>query len=30
LTLQYFHITPWVAWSDASHRGLLVTRNGEP
>ncbi|MGA3254894.1 MAG: alpha-E domain-containing protein, partial [Mycobacterium sp.] len=30
LTLQYFHITPWVAWSDASHRDLLVTRNGEP
>ena len=27
LSLQYFHVTPWVAWSDAGAR--LVTRNGE-
>ena len=29
LSLQYFHVTPWVAWSDAGHRGRLVARPGE-
>lgn len=29
LALQYFHVTPWVAWSDAGHRAELATRNGE-
>jgi uncharacterized alpha-E superfamily protein len=29
LSLQYFHVTPWVAWSDASQRGRLVTRQGD-
>jgi uncharacterized alpha-E superfamily protein len=29
LSLQYFHVTPWVAWSDAGQRGRLVTRQGE-
>jgi hypothetical protein len=27
--LQYFHAAPWVAWSDAGHRGQLVSRQGE-
>jgi hypothetical protein len=27
LSLQYFNVTPWVAWSDAGHR--LVARNGD-
>jgi uncharacterized alpha-E superfamily protein len=27
LAVQYFHVTPWVAWSDAGAR--LVTRQGE-
>ena len=30
LSLQYFHVTPWVAWSDAGQRSQLVTRQGEP
>ena len=29
LSLQYFHVTPWVAWSDAGQRGALVTRQGD-
>jgi uncharacterized alpha-E superfamily protein len=29
LSLQYFHVTPWVAWSDAGQRAGLVTRQGE-
>ncbi|WAC93235.1 alpha-E domain-containing protein [Mycobacterium sp. Aquia_213] len=29
LSLQYFHVTPWVAWSDAGHGAGLVTRNGD-
>ncbi len=29
LSLQYFHVTPWVAWSDAGQRARLVTRQGE-
>jgi uncharacterized alpha-E superfamily protein len=29
LALQYFHAAPWVAWSDAGHRGQLVSRQGE-
>lgn len=29
LSLQYFHVTPWVAWSDAGHHAGLVERNGE-
>jgi uncharacterized alpha-E superfamily protein len=29
LSLQYFHVTPWVAWSDAGHNSQLVTRRGE-
>jgi uncharacterized alpha-E superfamily protein len=29
LSAQYFHVTPWVAWSDAGHSALLVARNGE-
>ena len=29
LSLQYFHVTPWVAWSDAGHSALLVARNGK-
>src|SRR3984885_13290586 len=29
LSLQYFHVTPWVAWSDAGHVARLVARNGE-
>jgi uncharacterized alpha-E superfamily protein len=29
LSLQYFHVTPWVAWSDAGERGRLVARQGE-
>ncbi len=28
LALQYFHVTPWVAWSDAGHRAQLLARNG--
>jgi hypothetical protein len=26
LALQYFHATPWVAWSDAGQHGRLVSR----
>lgn len=29
LSLQYFHPTPWVAWSDAGHSAGLVTQNGD-
>jgi uncharacterized alpha-E superfamily protein len=29
LSLQYFHVTPWVAWSDAGQRARLVGRQGE-
>jgi uncharacterized alpha-E superfamily protein len=29
LSLQYFHVTPWVAWSDAGHVARLVARNGK-
>jgi uncharacterized alpha-E superfamily protein len=29
LSLQYFNVTPWVAWSDAGERGRLATRQGE-
>src|SRR6516164_1661877 len=29
LSLQYFHLTPWVAWSDAGQRTGLATRQGE-
>ena len=29
LALQYFHVTPWVAWSDAGHRAQVLARNGE-
>jgi uncharacterized alpha-E superfamily protein len=29
LSLQYFHVTPWVAWSDAGQRAGLVNRQGE-
>lgn len=29
LSLQYFHVTPWVAWKDAGHSAALVARNGE-
>jgi hypothetical protein len=29
LALQYFHATPWVAWSDAGHPGRLVSRQVE-
>ncbi|WP_421845057.1 alpha-E domain-containing protein [Mycobacterium sp.] len=29
LALQYFHVTPWVAWSDAGHRRRLGARQGE-
>jgi len=29
LSLQYFHVTPWVAWSDAGDRGGLVTKPRE-
>ena len=25
LALQYFHVTPWVAWSDAGHRARLLS-----
>jgi uncharacterized alpha-E superfamily protein len=28
LALKYFHVTPWVAWSDAGHRAQLLARNG--
>jgi uncharacterized alpha-E superfamily protein len=29
LALQYFHVAPWVAWSDAGERGRLLARKGE-
>src|SRR5689334_1012317 len=29
LSLQYFHVTPWVAWSDAGQRTRLATRKGD-
>ncbi len=29
LSLQYFHVTPWVAWSDAGHGVGLVARSGD-
>ncbi|OOK79082.1 hypothetical protein BZL30_1721 [Mycobacterium kansasii] len=29
LTLQYFHVSPWVAWTDAGQRGQLLGRQGE-
>ncbi|MBV8788142.1 MAG: alpha-E domain-containing protein, partial [Mycobacterium sp.] len=29
LSLQYFHVTPWVAWSDAGQRAQLVSRKGD-
>ncbi|WP_025736069.1 alpha-E domain-containing protein [Mycobacterium genavense] len=29
LSLQYFHVTPWVAWSDAGHCAAMVARNGD-
>jgi uncharacterized alpha-E superfamily protein len=29
LSLQYFHVTPWVAWSDAGQLSRRVTRKGE-
>ncbi|OBA75692.1 hypothetical protein A5641_24035 [Mycobacterium sp. 1554424.7] len=29
LAQQYFHVTPWVAWSDAGHSAELVARNGD-
>jgi uncharacterized alpha-E superfamily protein len=29
LSQQYFHVTPWVAWSDAGHSAKLVARNGD-
>ncbi|OBI50924.1 alpha-E domain-containing protein [Mycobacterium sp. E796] len=29
LSQQYFHVTPWVAWSDAGHSAELVARNGD-
>lgn len=29
LALQYFHASPWVAWSDAGERGRLDARQGE-
>ncbi|MEZ0350456.1 alpha-E domain-containing protein [Mycobacterium sp. pR1184] len=29
LSLQYFHVTPWVAWSDAGNSASLVARNGD-
>jgi uncharacterized alpha-E superfamily protein len=29
LSLQYFHVTPWVAWSDAGQSAQLIARNGE-
>lgn len=29
LALQYFHVAPWVAWSDAGQRRELVTEPGE-
>lgn len=29
LALQYFHVAPWVAWSDAGQRGQLVTEQEE-
>ena len=29
LSLQYFHVTPWVAWSDAGQRARRVARKGE-
>lgn len=29
LVLQYFHVAPWVAWSDAGHRGRMVGKRGE-
>ncbi len=29
LALQYFHVTPWVAWPDASQRARLVSRKGD-
>jgi len=29
LSLQYFHVTPWVAWTDAGQRAELLTGNGE-
>jgi uncharacterized alpha-E superfamily protein len=29
LSLQYFHATPWVAWSDAGERSRLVSRKAE-
>ena len=28
LSLQYFHVTPWVAWSDAGQSAQLIARNG--
>jgi uncharacterized alpha-E superfamily protein len=29
LSLQYFHITPWVAWTDAAHRAPLAAKTGD-
>lgn len=29
LSLQYFHVTPWVAWPDAGHCAAMVARNGD-
>lgn len=29
LSQQYFHVTPWVAWSDAGNSASLVARNGD-
>ena len=29
LSLQYFHVTPWVAWSDAGERARLVSMQGD-
>jgi len=29
LSLQYFHVTPWVAWTDAAHRAPVVARAGD-
>ena len=29
LSLQYFHVTPWVAWSDAGDGGQAAAREGD-
>jgi len=29
LSLQYFHVTPWVAWSDAGDGGRAAARQGD-